>query len=231
MEPMPMTKRLMHQRFLTPVHAGVLRHRESGAYDVQPAGGVAALTKKPLSMMRPAENVVQNDSMFEEGKGHVARADHERMQKLPKAPARIGMITKKIMMVAWHRERHVVGGRLEDAGPVSLRNTLMPRNRRLRPGELPADDEGEEAAQDHHERGHEEELRAIILWSVEKMYVRTKRRRGARARCARSRRERSFLRFPSVLVGGFAASADFAGSGLRLRRRRGGAEVPGAHFL
>ena len=73
---------------------------ESGAYDVQPAAAWPPSTKNPLSMMRPAENVVQNDSMLRKGKAMSRAPIMSGMQKLPKAPARIGMITKKIMMVA-----------------------------------------------------------------------------------------------------------------------------------
>src|SRR5262247_2414729 len=100
MEPIPMVNRLMHQMFwpqFTPVYEGTA---ESGAYDVQPAAAWPPSTKKPLSMMTPAVAVVQNDSMFRKGNAMSRAPIINGMQKLPKAPARIGMITKKIMIVA-----------------------------------------------------------------------------------------------------------------------------------
>src|SRR5215510_12018022 len=90
----------MHQRFwpqFTPVYEGTA---ERGAYDVQPAAAWPPSTKKPLSMMMPAPKVVQNESMLRKGKAMSRAPIMSGMQKLPKAPARIGMITKKIMMVA-----------------------------------------------------------------------------------------------------------------------------------
>src|SRR2546422_9690450 len=95
-----MMNRLMHQMFcpqFTPVYCATA---ESGAYDVQPAAAWPPSTKKPLSMMRPAENVVQNDSMLRNGKAMSRAPIMSGMQKLPKAPARIGMVTEKIMMGA-----------------------------------------------------------------------------------------------------------------------------------
>src|SRR5262245_65829591 len=90
----------MHQRFwpqFTPVYDGTA---ESGAYDVQPAAAWPPSTKKPESMMRPAPKVVQNDSMLRTGNAMSRAPIISGMQKLPKAPARIGMTTKKSMNVA-----------------------------------------------------------------------------------------------------------------------------------
>ena len=93
--------RLMHQRFwpqFTPVYAGTA---ESGAYDVQPAAAWPPSTKKPESMMTPALAVDPERQHVEERERHVARADHRaECRSSPKRAARIGMITKKIMIVA-----------------------------------------------------------------------------------------------------------------------------------
>ena len=51
-------------------------------------------------MMTPASAVTQNDSMLSSGKAMSRAPIMSGMQKLPKAPTRIGMITKKIMIVA-----------------------------------------------------------------------------------------------------------------------------------
>ncbi len=50
--------------------------------------------------MRPAQNVTQNDSMFSSGNAMSRAPIISGMQKFPNEPARIGMITKKIMIVA-----------------------------------------------------------------------------------------------------------------------------------
>ena len=50
--------------------------------------------------MRPAQNVTQNDSMLSSGNAMSRAPIISGMQKFPNAPARIGMITKKIMIVA-----------------------------------------------------------------------------------------------------------------------------------
>ena len=95
-----MVNRLMHQMFwpqFTPVYDGT---EESGAYEVQPAAAWPPSTKKPQSMMMPALNVTQNESMLRNGNAMSRAPIISRMQKFPKAPARIGMITKKIMIVA-----------------------------------------------------------------------------------------------------------------------------------
>src|ERR1700694_2822182 len=100
MEPMPMTKSAMHQRFcpqLTPVYCGTA---EIGTYEVQPAAAWPPSTKKPDSMMTPAVAVTQKDSMLRVGNAMSREPIMSGMQKFPKAPARIGMITKKIMIVA-----------------------------------------------------------------------------------------------------------------------------------
>src|SRR5207247_1050838 len=51
-------------------------------------------------MMMPALPVTQNDSMLRNGNAMSRAPIISGMQKFPKAPARIGMITKKIMIVA-----------------------------------------------------------------------------------------------------------------------------------
>src|SRR4029434_1168381 len=100
MEPIPMMNRLMHQMFcpqFTPVYEGTA---ESGAYDVQPAAAWPPSTKKPESMMTPALALTKNDSMLRNGNAMSRAPIMSGMQKFPNEPARIGMITKKIMMVA-----------------------------------------------------------------------------------------------------------------------------------
>src|SRR4029453_5418742 len=95
-----MMNRLMHQMFwpqFTPVYAGT---DDSGAYDVQPAAAWPPSTKKPESMMTPALAVTQNESMLRNGNAISRAPIISGMQKFPNQPARIGMITKKIMMVA-----------------------------------------------------------------------------------------------------------------------------------
>src|SRR2546422_8868882 len=99
-EPTPILKSMMHQIFepkSTPWYAGTA---ESGAYDVQPAAAWPPSTKKPESMMTPALAVTQNDSMLRNGNAMSRAPIMSGMQKFPKEPARIGMITKKIMIVA-----------------------------------------------------------------------------------------------------------------------------------
>src|SRR5438445_13855961 len=96
----------MHQMFwpqFTPVYDGTA---ESGAYDVQPAAAWPPSTKKPLSMMRPAENVVQNDSMLRNGKAMSRAPIMSGMLKLPKAPDWIVLCTNKISMVACMGHAH-----------------------------------------------------------------------------------------------------------------------------
>ena len=50
--------------------------------------------------MTPAQAVTQNDSMLRSGNAMSRAPIMSGIRKLPKAPARIGMITKKIMIVA-----------------------------------------------------------------------------------------------------------------------------------
>src|SRR5919108_6136671 len=122
MEPTPITNRLMHHRFwpqLTPVYSGTA---ESGTYEVQPAAAWPPSTKKPDSMMTPAVNVTQNDSMLRTGKAMSRAPIMSGMQKLPKAPARIGMITKKIMIVACMVNAMLYwGGWMMPGGDVSVK--------------------------------------------------------------------------------------------------------------
>src|SRR5713101_8389224 len=95
-----MMNRLMHQMFwpqFTPVYAGT---GEGGAEEVQPAAAWPHSTKKPESMMRPALPVTQNESMLRNGNAMSRAPIISGMQKFPKQPARIGMITKKSMIVA-----------------------------------------------------------------------------------------------------------------------------------
>ncbi len=102
-------------------------------------------------------NVVQNDSMLRNGKAMSRAPIMSGMQKLPKAPARMGMITKKIMMVACMVKAmlYCAGSRIP---PGLGQQPAQPGHRRLRPGQLPAHDQGQQAADDHHEQAHEEEL-------------------------------------------------------------------------
>ncbi len=82
------------------------------------------------------------------------------MQEVPeRSPTRIGMTTKKIMIVACMVNSHVVGLGLEDAADIVGSGTQpRPGTGRLGPGELPAHEQREQAAQDHHEEPHEQEL-------------------------------------------------------------------------
>ena len=50
--------------------------------------------------MTPATAVTQNDSMLRSGKAMSRAPIMSGIRKLPKAPTRIGMTTKKIMIVA-----------------------------------------------------------------------------------------------------------------------------------
>src|SRR2546427_4287501 len=76
-------------------------------------------------MIKPALNGVQNDSMWGKGKAMARAPIISGMQKFPKQPARIGMMTKKIMIVAC-----MVTAMLYCAGsripPVSLRMPPSP---------------------------------------------------------------------------------------------------------
>jgi hypothetical protein len=96
----PRMKRLMHQRFwpqFTPVYCGI---DDSGAYDVQPAAAWPPSTKKPASMITPADRPHPERQHVEHGKAMSRAPIMSGIRKLPKPPARIGMTTKKIMMVA-----------------------------------------------------------------------------------------------------------------------------------
>ena len=70
--------------------------------------------------MTPATAVTQNDSMLRRGKAMSRAPIMSGMQKFPKAPARIGMMTKKIMIVACmvNAMLYVEGSRIP---PVSFR--------------------------------------------------------------------------------------------------------------
>src|SRR5206468_2458635 len=75
-------------------------HRDARGEDRQPAAAWPPSTQKPDSMMRPALSGTQNDRMLRKGNAMSRAPIISGMQKFPKAPARIGMITKKIMIVA-----------------------------------------------------------------------------------------------------------------------------------
>src|SRR5690349_18249389 len=90
----------MIQRFwpvVTPLYAGTA---DSGGYDVQPAAAGPFSTKKLEIMMMPAGTDTQNESMFSSGNAMSRAPIMSGIRKLPKQPTRIGMIAKKIMMVA-----------------------------------------------------------------------------------------------------------------------------------
>ena len=73
---------------------------DSGAYDVQPAAAAPPGTKKLDSMITPATAAIQNDSMLSSGNAMSRAPIISGIRKLPKQPTRIGMTTKKIMIVA-----------------------------------------------------------------------------------------------------------------------------------
>ena len=73
---------------------------ESGAYDVQPPAAAPPVTKKDQMIITAAGTATQNDIMFSFGKAMSRAPILIGMTKLPNAPIRIGMIAKKIMIVA-----------------------------------------------------------------------------------------------------------------------------------
>ncbi len=91
---------LMHHKSWpqsTPVYIGTAL---SGAYDVQPAAAGPPVTKNDDSMITPATAPTQNESMLSLGNAMSRAPIISGMRKLPKHPTRIGITTKKIMMVA-----------------------------------------------------------------------------------------------------------------------------------
>ena len=92
--------RLMHQRFwpqFTPEYTALAL---SGAYPVQPVAACPAGTKKPINITTPATAPLQKESMFRVGKAISLAPIISGIRKFPKLPTRIGMTTKKIMIVA-----------------------------------------------------------------------------------------------------------------------------------
>src|ERR1700730_8236583 len=70
-------------------------------YEVQPVpGALPAGTKKLRRIITKAGHMNQYDSMFSFGKAMSLAPIMSGIRKLPKDPARIGMMTKKIMIVA-----------------------------------------------------------------------------------------------------------------------------------
>ncbi len=196
---------------LTPVHARVLRHRGQRRIRRPAGGGVAAFDEEPAEHDEAGRERRPERQHVEERKGHVARADHERDAEVAEGAGQDRHDHEEDHDGGVHGERHVVGGRLED--PARLpEDAAHPGDRRLRPGQLPADDEGQEPAQDHHEEPEEQELaRDHLVIGREDvraheaglvMLVRGVRGRGV---CAH------FFAFPPGFVSaGFAASAGFA---------------------
>jgi len=85
------------QGFQSP--AGMVRLASVG-YDVQPAAGAPPSANRPARMTRNAGHMNQYDIIFSLGNAMSLAPIMSGIVKLPKAPARIGMITKKIMIVA-----------------------------------------------------------------------------------------------------------------------------------
>ena len=73
---------------------------ESGAYEVQPDCAAPPVTKKDQMMMTAAGTAVQKESMFRVGNAMSRAPIWIGTTKLPNAPIKIGMIAKKIMIVA-----------------------------------------------------------------------------------------------------------------------------------
>src|ERR1035437_7248469 len=71
-----------------------------GAYEVHPEAAEPPGTKNEESMITPATAPTQNDSMFSFGNAISRAPIISGMRKLPKHPTRIGITTKKIMIVA-----------------------------------------------------------------------------------------------------------------------------------
>src|SRR5438046_2867123 len=85
---------------LNPEPGGIVRLEMSG-YDVQPlAGATPSFTTKLVRMKTNAGHINQYDIMFSFGKAMSLAPIMSGIVKLPKAPAKRGMITKKIMTVA-----------------------------------------------------------------------------------------------------------------------------------
>src|SRR5205823_12533087 len=70
------------------------------AYDVQAAAGEPPSTKKLVKMKSIADHMNQYDIMLSIGNAMSLAPIMSGMVKLPNAPVRNGMITKKIMIVA-----------------------------------------------------------------------------------------------------------------------------------
>ncbi len=91
---------LMHHKFwpqYTPVYCG---SADKGAYDVHPAAAWPKGTKKPASMSTPATAPTQKEIIFRTGNAMSRVPIISGMRKFPKHPTRMGITTKKIMMVA-----------------------------------------------------------------------------------------------------------------------------------
>ena len=73
---------------------------ESGAYDVQPDWAAPPVTKKDQRMRTAPGTAVQNENMLSVGNAMSRAPICSGTTKLPNAPIRIGMIAKKIMIVA-----------------------------------------------------------------------------------------------------------------------------------
>ena len=69
-------------------------------YDVQPAAAPPPSTKKLASIMPKAGHMNQYDIMLSFGKAMSGAPIMSGMVKLPKSPARSGMITRKTMIEA-----------------------------------------------------------------------------------------------------------------------------------
>ena len=124
-------------------------------------------------MMTPALAVTQNESMLRNGNAMSRAPIMSGMQKFPKAPARIGMITKKIMMVACmvNAMLYVLGSRMP---PVSLRIPPRPGTAVSGHANCQRTTSASRPPRTIMKRPMNRNCRAIILWSVEKIYVRTK---------------------------------------------------------
>ncbi len=119
-------------------------------------------------MSTPASAATENDSMFRNGNAMSRAPIISGMQKFPNAPARIGMITKKIMIVACmvNAMLYCDGSRIP---PVSVRITPSPGTAVSGQASCQRTTSASRPPMIIMNSPRNRNCRAIILWSVEKM--------------------------------------------------------------
>ena len=137
-------------QMLTPFDAGVLRFRGERRVAGPAAGRRTAGHEETRQHDHAGDRADPERQHVQFGESHVAGADHQRNEKIAEGADHDRHDDEEDHDRRVHGEQRVIGLRRDDAAAVGTGvdvgfwNKVEPRNRRFRPGQLPAHQHGEQ---------------------------------------------------------------------------------------